>query len=87
MQIEIKEVVANYVLDLFGHPVQARITKGINTSENYLWDISHYSIHEGSRSKKPSPVPAKTIDAALQQIMEYAKTYSSGYSPEKNNSY
>lgn len=87
MEIEIKEVVASYVLDLFGHPVQARITRSINTSESYLWDVSHYSVGEGSRPKKPVPVPAKTIDDALQQIMDYAKSHSSGYSPKENIGY
>ncbi|MDF9778017.1 hypothetical protein [Pseudomonas baetica] len=84
MQIKIKEVVANYILDLFGHTVQARITKDINDSGNYLWDISHYSVEEGFRPKKPAPVPTKTIEDALQQIMDYAKVHSSGYSPREN---
>ena len=87
MQIEIKEVVANYVLDLFGHTVKARITKGISDSENYLWDISHHSVEEGSRPKKPDPIPAKTIEDALRQIMDYAKVHSPGYSPRENTDY
>ena len=87
MKIEIKEVVASYVLDLDGQKVQARITQDVSEPEGFLWDISHHVIDEGSRPKKPAPVPAKTIEDALQQIMDYAKVHSSGYSPSENANY
>jgi len=87
MQIKIKEVVASYVLDLSGYIVQARITKDISGSPKYLWDVSHHLIDGNSKPVKPAPSQSETIEDALQQLMDYAKVHTAGYSPRENADY
>ncbi|WLH88609.1 hypothetical protein PSH87_18430 [Pseudomonas sp. FP453] len=86
MSVEIREVVSSFVLDVSGHTVHARITKDIDGSEGFIWDISH---HGGgfSRAKKAQMAPVSSRKEALEQIIAYAQTFEPGYSPVPNSRY
>ncbi len=86
MSVEIREVVSNFVLEVSGHTVHARITKDIDGSEGFNWDISHYG-GGFSRAKKAPMAPVSSRKEALEQIIAYAQTFEPGYSPLPNTSY
>lgn len=86
MSVKIQEVVSSFVLDVSGHTVHARITKDIDGSEGFSWDISHYG-GGFSRARKAQMTPVSSRKEALEQIIAYAQTFDPGYSPHPNNSY
>jgi hypothetical protein len=86
MKVEIREVVASYVLDLSDHTVHARITKAVDSKDSFLWDISHYCVGE-TKLPKPAPIASRSIEEALQQIRKYAEGFVSGYRPDTNQYY
>ncbi|MCT8954773.1 hypothetical protein MN546_20240 [Pseudomonas lundensis] len=86
MSVEIREVVSSFVLDVSGHRVHARITKDIDGSEGFSWDISHYG-GGFSRAKKAQMAPVSSHKEALEQIIAYAQTFDPGYSPDPNIRY
>lgn len=86
MTVEIREVVTSFVLDVSGHTVHARITRDIDESGGFLWDISHYG-GGFSRAKKPPVTPVSSRKEALGQIIAYAQSFEPGYSPQPNTSY
>lgn len=86
MGIDIREVVANYVLNISGHRVHARITRDIDQSGGFLWDVSHYRGGFG-KSRKPSVVTAGSREEALEQIIAYAQGFDPQYSPVPNGGF
>lgn len=86
MGIDVREVVANYVIDVSGQTVRARITADINGSDGFQWDISHYQGGVGV-GRKPSMLPVESRKQALGQIIAYAQGFDAQYSPIPNNSY
>lgn len=87
MSNEIREVVASYVIDVSGFKVQARITAALDGEKMFLWEVSHLCSGVSSRFERPKPVPVGSRKEALEQIMDYAKGFKPGYSPEPNGSY
>ena len=86
MEIDVQEVVANYVIDVSGHAVRARITADINGSDGFQWDISHYQGGVGG-GRKPAMLPVESRKQALEQIIAYAQGFDPQYSPIPNNIY
>jgi hypothetical protein len=86
MGIDVREVVASYVLGVSGHTVHARITADINGSDGFQWEISHYQGGVGS-GRKPVMLPVESRKQALEQIIAYAQGFDPQYSPIRNNSY
>lgn len=86
MQIEIKEIVSSYAIDIDGQTVQARITRNTDESGDFLWDISHHRTG-ASGVVKPSAVPASSRREALVQIIAYAESFEYGYAPRPNIAY
>ncbi len=85
MQVDIREVVASYSLDVFGHGVQARITKGLDADDDLRWEISHFYKQDGmGKVVKPKSTAAGSKQQALDLIRQYCEGFNPGYSPAPN---
>jgi hypothetical protein len=88
MKVEIREIVATYSLAVFGHTVQARITKGLCGDDDLRWEISHFCRRDGGgKAVMPVNSESKTMKQAVESIREYCEGFVPGYSPQVNPAY
>ncbi|WP_144180564.1 MULTISPECIES: hypothetical protein [unclassified Pseudomonas] len=88
MKVDIREVVSSYCLDVFGHKIQARITKGLDADEDLRWEISHFYRRDGMGNVvKPEITAAGSKQQALDLLRQYCDGFQPGYSPAPNSNF